>query len=85
MLASLGTGLGRWSEGNALPEGLHTANPGGDSLEEFGRDNRFDFPKDKDALLPGFELELDVKPLGGLCFDSTDSNAREAADGDLIP
>jgi hypothetical protein len=80
-----GQGWADESEGNALPEGLHTANPGGDSLEEFGRDNRFEFSEDKDALLPGLELELDVKPLGGLCFDRTDSNAREAADGDLIP
>jgi hypothetical protein len=45
----------------------------------------FDFPQDKDPLLPGFEFELDVKPLGGLCFDRTDANAREAADRDLIP
>jgi len=80
-----GQDLADESEGNTLPEGLHAANPGGDPLEEFGRNSRLDFPQDKDPLLPGFKLELDVKSLGGLCFDRTDANAREAADGDLIP
>ncbi len=73
------------SEGDTLSEGLHAANPGGDSLKEFRRNNRFDFPQYKHPLLPGFELELDVKAPGGLCFDPTDANAREASDGDLIP